>query len=75
MLAVYKGECLACGEEEWKDEFLNEYKSKDEYIRELQIDEFEPDDDQEAVISNEPKFGFKSFDGWRLMINSQYFNK
>jgi len=75
MMSVYEGECLACGEEEWKEEFLDEYESKEEYIRELQLDEFEPIDDEEAVISNKPKSGFKSFEGWKLMINSQYFNK
>jgi hypothetical protein len=70
LIAVNNGECLSCANEVWNSELANDYKSKEDYIREMQYDEFEPNNEnEELVINNKADFGFKSYSYWVPLVS------
>jgi len=71
-------ECLVCGVEAWNIDTSKEYKTKNAYIKEMQLEYFEPynNNDDKIEINNIPEFGFKSYDKWiQLIRKSDYKSK
>lgn len=66
-----KNNCLVCGQEVWNSELAAEYASKEEYLKESQMDFFEPEDENNLnEINNKPKAGFDSYDNWKPLVSA-----
>ena len=69
LMAIHKGECLNCGNETWNTELEEEYESKESYIKEMQYDQFAPDEEsKKVIISNNADYGFKSYPDWIPLV-------
>lgn len=71
------GECMACGNQKWNSEIGKDFESKEAYIKQMQIYEFEPTEENEVVhINNNPLYGFESYPKWKAFItNDDFTNK
>ncbi len=69
-------ECIACGNEVWNSELEKEYESKEAYLKEMQFDNFEPNNDNDKIeIHNNPEMGFESYSAWIPLINEKDYKK
>jgi len=76
MIAIHEEECLCCGNKVWNNVFLDEYQSKEEYIKSLQLIEFDQIYSEKIkTINNKSKYGFKSFKDWKPLIKPIDFMK
>ena len=69
-------ECLICGCEVWNSEMLKFYQTKNEYIKEMQFDFFEPiNDDDKIEINNNHDSVFKPYKKWVQLVEEKDYKK
>lgn len=68
LLALKNDKCLACGSEVWNKNLLELFNSEVEYIKEEQLDMFEPCEDDPILLNNDPESGFKSDPNWIKVV-------
>ncbi len=70
------GECMACGNQKWNTEIEKDFDSKEAYVKQMQIYEFEPSQENEVVhINNNPLYGFDSYPKWKAYIKEEDFKE
>ena len=69
--AVSDRTCLYCDYDTWSDDLLKSFNSKEAYIKQSQLEHFDPGDEDEPIeLNNTPKStGFTSNPDWKPLIS------
>ncbi|SDK73464.1 hypothetical protein SAMN05421823_103412 [Catalinimonas alkaloidigena] len=72
LLAVTSHKCLSCGSDVWNEQLAQEYATREAYVREKQLDLFEPSGEDETIdIHNCAEGGFPSDPAWRALVTEE----
>ena len=68
--AVSDRTCLYCDYDIWSDDLLKNFNSKGAYIKQSQLEHFDPGDEDEPIaLNNNPEgTGFTSYPDWKPLI-------